>query len=522
MLLLLLVSLIWGFSFGLIGNHLVGLPPPLVALVRLGFSLLVFIPFAHRLAWRTGVRLAGVGAVQFGIMYLAYIASFAYLKSYEVALFTVFTPIYVALLDNASRRRFNPANLAAAVLAVSGAGIVSWHGLATPAPLIGFALVQISNACFAFGQVAYRDIMAKQQAHGDIQVFAWLYLGAVAVVLPAGLFHLQAGHVTITPMQWVILAYLGLVASGVCFFLWNTGARCVGGGMLAVLNNAKIPLAVAISLLIFGEHAAPMRLLIGGSVIAMAALLTIWKPDLTLRLRHGTRRMCACGLDTNCIWTCLLLVITFASPAVLIAWVPAMATSITAIRPVSLIIQPLVIYACMLATAAACAWRGQGPTITFGLKRTHWYRAVRDGLIFGIALVPLVMLLSLAMQYVWRMLGLEPTPQDAFGLLLDGSYPIWSRLGLALIATIAAPIAEEAIFRGVLLTALVPRTGLAMALLLQGGLFAAAHAHGPSFIPLLAAGIGFGAGYAANGSLITPIVMHAVFNIVSLALFLAF
>jgi drug/metabolite transporter (DMT)-like permease len=276
MYLLLVASVVWGFSFGLIGNRLAGVPAPLVALVRLSLSLLVFVPFARRMAWRTGLQLAGIGAVQFGFMYLTYIASFGFLKSHEVALFTVFTPVYVALLDDARRGRFAPASLAAAALAVVGAGVLSWRGLATPAPLIGFALVQVSNICFAFGQVAYRGVMAHLPGHADEHVFAWLYLGAVAVVLPTGLHRLQAGPVALTPEQWGVLAYLGLVASGICFFLWNTGARRTGSGMLAVLNNAKIPLAVAVSLLVFGERAtSPARLLLGGGLITAAALLAM-------------------------------------------------------------------------------------------------------------------------------------------------------------------------------------------------------------------------------------------------------
>ena len=51
-----------------------------------------------------------------------------------------------------------------------------------------------------------------------------------------------------------------MVASGLGFFLWNVGATRVGSGTLAVMNNAKIPLAVACSLLIFGEQADPLRL----------------------------------------------------------------------------------------------------------------------------------------------------------------------------------------------------------------------------------------------------------------------
>jgi drug/metabolite transporter (DMT)-like permease len=60
----------------------------------------------------------------------------------------------------------------------------------------------------------------------------------------------------------VVLLYLGALASGVGFFLWNIGVTKTGTGTLAVMNNAKIPLAVGCSLLFFGEHADLPRLAI--------------------------------------------------------------------------------------------------------------------------------------------------------------------------------------------------------------------------------------------------------------------
>ena len=50
-----------------------------------------------------------------------------------------------------------------------------------------------------------------------------------------------------------LLAYLGIVASGLGFFLFNAGARRSSLPVLAVLNNAKIPLAVVVSVVVFGE-----------------------------------------------------------------------------------------------------------------------------------------------------------------------------------------------------------------------------------------------------------------------------
>ncbi|MDR2849578.1 MAG: hypothetical protein LBW77_03430 [Verrucomicrobiota bacterium] len=45
--------------------------------------------------------------------------------------------------------------------------------------------------------------------------------------------------------------------------------------------------------------------------------------------------------------------------------------------------------------------------------------------------------------------------------------------------------------------------------------------HGPSFLPLLALSAAFAGGYAATGSLVTPVVMHALFNFASLCFYLA-
>ena len=45
--LLLLVSLLWAFSFSLIKRHLGGLDSSFVAAVRLGLALLVFLPFVR-------------------------------------------------------------------------------------------------------------------------------------------------------------------------------------------------------------------------------------------------------------------------------------------------------------------------------------------------------------------------------------------------------------------------------------------------------------------------------------------
>ncbi len=274
MIYLVIVSFVWAFSFGLIGNTLAGLSPAWMAWIRLALSALVFLPFVRRLPWKSALALFGTGAVQFGLMYLAYMTSFRYLKSHEVALFTVMTPILVAVLSDLFGRKFRPFNFLAASLAVGGAAIIKWAELESSAPLVGFLLVQASNLCFAAGQLAYRAIMARlPQPVPDHRVFFWLHFGGFAVLTPMALpLALADAPPAPSLLQWATLAYLGVVASGICFFLWNRGARLVSTGRLAVMNNLKIPVGVAVSLLFFHESANLYTLLAGALLIGVALL----------------------------------------------------------------------------------------------------------------------------------------------------------------------------------------------------------------------------------------------------------
>ncbi len=273
---LLLVSLLWAFSFGLIKTFLGGVDSAFVAAVRVALALLVFLPFLRPRAvpLSTALRLVGIGAVQFGLMYLAYLTAFRTLAAYQVALLTIVTPIFVCLTDDVLERRFRWAPLFAAALAVAGAGVVVAKQPLGRAEWAGIALVQLSNLCFALGQVFYRRWKLAQPEVRDREIFAWLYLGAVLATVPLAL---ARGDVVdtaaaLTGRQLGVLAYLGVLASGAAFFLWNRGAVRVSNATLAVMNNAKTPLGVAVSLLVFGEQTDLARLLVGGGLVVAAAL----------------------------------------------------------------------------------------------------------------------------------------------------------------------------------------------------------------------------------------------------------
>lgn len=272
MIYLIVVSLIWAFSFGIIGNTLSGISPAWQSLVRLGIAAIVFLPFVRRVEFRLGVKLFFTGMIQFGFMYLFYISAFRHLRSHEVALFTALTPVFVIMLSDVFGRSFSPAGWIAAALAAAGSAVLLWKQSPGMEAVKGFWLMQASNVCFAAGQLLYRRVVksSARPVTGDVRIFFWLYLGGVVALVP-----FAAGNApqAVEPVQWVALVYLGAIASGASFFLWNVGARQTGATALAVMNNLKIPLAAIVSLTVFGESIRLTVLAAGIFLFLLAFLL---------------------------------------------------------------------------------------------------------------------------------------------------------------------------------------------------------------------------------------------------------
>jgi drug/metabolite transporter (DMT)-like permease len=277
MLYLVVVSIVWGFSFIIIKESLASLDSSFVSFVRLLLSLAIFIPFTRTdgLSRLEKLQLMLIGGLQFGLMYLSYIASFHYLPAYMAALLTTTTPIFVTIFSDIYERRIQRASLIASLLAVAGGAILQFPKQPMAATVRGVVLIQASNAAFALGQIAYKRWMVSRRHLKDKNVFSFMYAGAV---LATGIFWLISSKspLQVQAQQWLALLYLGIVASGVGFFLWNKGSLTVSEGTLAVMNNVKIPIAVAASLTILGETVAYGRLL-AGCFLFIAALWAIKK-----------------------------------------------------------------------------------------------------------------------------------------------------------------------------------------------------------------------------------------------------
>ncbi len=276
MRLLTLVTFIWAFSFSFIGVYLAGkLDSYFAVLVRVALASLIFIPFTNfKLPGKYKLRIMGIGIVQIGIMYIFFYKSFLFLSVPEVLLFTIFTPLYVTIIYDLLKGRFNPLYIGTAALAVLGAYVIKQANV-NPGFFTGFMMVQGANISFALGQVLYKKLLEAPELKGIKQssIFGYFHFGALLISIIAFLLFGNMDKITPTPTQWAVLLWLGIVASGLGYFFWNRGATQVDSGILAIMNNAVVPLGLVVNLVIWGKNIDYTHLLIGGGLILLALYL---------------------------------------------------------------------------------------------------------------------------------------------------------------------------------------------------------------------------------------------------------
>jgi len=268
-LLLVITTVLWAFSFSLIGEYLAGqVDSWFSVLMRIGLAALVFLPF---LRWRNIkpkviLMYMLVGACQLGIMYLFSFRAYMYLTVPEFLLFTVLTPLYVTLIyDLISGQRLRWAYVFGALLAVLGAAIIRYH-LLSEHFWWGLLLVQAANISFAIGMVGYKRLM---EVHPLPQhtAFSWFYLGALVVAVVAWCLWGNPQQLPTTNLQWGILVWLGVVASGLGYFMWNYGATQVDAGTLGIMNNMHVPAGLLVNLAIWQQQPHWPSFIIGGAVV---------------------------------------------------------------------------------------------------------------------------------------------------------------------------------------------------------------------------------------------------------------
>jgi drug/metabolite transporter (DMT)-like permease len=164
--LLIITTILWAFSFSLIGEYLAGsVDSYFSVLMRVGLAALVFLPFLRTRGQspRTIVLYMLVGAMQLGIMYLLAFRAYVYLTVSEFAVYRFYAALYHADLRSAQRTQAALGLSAERGLAVLGAAIIRYDKVSDHF-WTGLMLVQLSNLSFAIGMVGYKRLMEASDA----------------------------------------------------------------------------------------------------------------------------------------------------------------------------------------------------------------------------------------------------------------------------------------------------------------------------------------------------------------------
>ena len=181
-------------------------------------------------------------------------------------------PIWAGLLQTLAQRRLPaPAWWAGTLLGVAGGAAMALDGRdAVSAPLSGIALCLLAGLSYAgYALVNKRLVMQADAATVNLAVFG----AAAALSLPvAGVL---GGALAASSATWGVVAYLGLVATGVAYLLFSSGLRHISGATGVTLALAEPVTAFALAIVVVGESPSAMAFWGLGGVLA-GLLLVVW------------------------------------------------------------------------------------------------------------------------------------------------------------------------------------------------------------------------------------------------------
>jgi membrane protease YdiL (CAAX protease family) len=181
-------------------------------------------------------------------------------------------------------------------------------------------------------------------------------------------------------------------------------------------------------------------------------------------------------------------------------------------RPRNLLANFLLSVFVVLVIATLLQFRGFDVSALAGFFRISFFRTLGTGAILLFFAYPLIGFSEAINQ---RFLG-GGTSKQSIVEFFSGSRTIEQRIIIIVFAVAIAPIVEEFVFRFFIYGVLKRYVGCLLGVTLSSLLFAAAHAHFPSFVPLFVLGSCFAIAYEWSGSILVSMTMHSLFNSLTL------
>lgn len=151
-----------------------------------------------------------------------------------------------------------------------------------------------------------------------------------------------------------------------------------------------------------------------------------------------------------------------------------------------------------------------------GIKRPA--AEIAKGIFAGfVASLASVLVMYLSGKVYMMLFGQEPEAQSLIDMMLASDTPRATALAVLAVTVVLGPFAEEVLYRGVVLSALMRRRGRVVSVLVSSAFFSLLHLHLPAAAALFMAGAMFAVAYIGSGSILAATAMHSAFNAANIA-----
>lgn len=282
MLLLVLTMAVWGSTF-VVTKELIALwPPYTLACARVSLGTLVLLPLAisrhrreTRLPWPT---IWVMGLLGVALYYLSFNVAMMHVSASQGALVQSSIPAMTALVAVLwLRERASALRWLGIAMSVGGVLIVFSGGVSdsSESALLGNLLMFASVVCWAL----YTS-MAKRVSGYDSLVITVAVMGTGAVLLlPLAGYEIVTANLggkglpALPPMGWAGVLYLGVVASGFAYLLYNASLRHLDASAVGVYTNLIPIVGVLTGVVVLGEPLSA-RAIVGGLVVMLGVWIT--------------------------------------------------------------------------------------------------------------------------------------------------------------------------------------------------------------------------------------------------------
>lgn len=178
------------------------------------------------------------------------------------------------------------------------------------------------------------------------------------------------------------------------------------------------------------------------------------------------------------------------------------------------------ILACLYVAYIICVERKQS-LVSAGLILTNWKNDIRAGIKRYLIAIPILMIAGIIMDCIGKLAGSVQQQQEIVKRIMEEKSLV-TLIFMITFGAIIAPLIEEFLFRGFLLTAMNKYFGRWKAILMSSLIFASVHLNIYVFLQIFILGILLGYVFERTGSLVAPIAVHVIHNSATFAFILYF